>query len=57
VAQPDENDRKVIEELVRDYCCYFGRDPEAILSGEFRKLFPLRLRPYGNLYAYQGIGL
>ena len=52
VAQPDENDRKVIEELVRDYCSYFGKDPEAILSGEFRKLFPLHLRPYGNLYAY-----
>ena len=52
VAEPDGNDRKVIEELVRDYCCYFGKDPEPILSGEFCKLFPLHLRPYGNLYAY-----
>jgi glutamate synthase domain-containing protein 3 len=52
VAEPDENDRKVIEELVRDYCRHFEKDPEAILSGEFGKLFPLYLRPYGRLYAY-----
>lgn len=51
-AELDEADRHTVEALSRDYVSYFGGDLEALLAGPFTRLFPLYLRPYGNLYAY-----
>ena len=51
-AELEEADWQQVEALVRQYVAYFGGDPQTILAGPFTKLFPLSLRPYGNLYAY-----
>ena len=52
VAEPSENDYLTLKELVGEFACHFGYDPERILKHKFVKLFPLCLRPYGRLYAY-----
>ncbi len=51
-APLDDKDRAVLEKLIAEFAAHFGHDPKAILSGEFTKLFPRFLRPYGKLYAY-----
>ncbi|MCL6430528.1 MAG: hypothetical protein K6V36_06645 [Anaerolineae bacterium] len=51
-AELEEEDRVLVERLVYDFAGHFGGDPQAILRAPFVKLFPLYLRPYGNLYAY-----
>jgi glutamate synthase domain-containing protein 3 len=52
VAELDENDYLILKELVGDFAYHFGYDSEEILKYKFTKLFPLYLRPYGQLYAY-----
>jgi glutamate synthase domain-containing protein 3 len=52
VAALTEEDRVVLEDAVQRYCSQFDASGEEILSGDFVKLFPLYLRPYGRLYAY-----
>jgi glutamate synthase domain-containing protein 3 len=51
VADLDDDDRATLEGLVGEYCRHFDRDESDILGGEFKKLFPLYLRPYGRLYS------
>lgn len=51
-APLDEADWQRVEGLVHEYAAHFGGDVQQILAGPFIKLFPLYLRPYGNLYAY-----
>ncbi len=50
----DEDDLKMLEKYVTEYCLTFGMEKEKnkILSGPFLKLSPFSLRPYGRLYAY-----
>jgi glutamate synthase domain-containing protein 3 len=52
VADLDADDRATLEGLVSEFCRHFGQDEKAILGGQFTKLFPLYLRPYGRLYTY-----
>ena len=52
VAELNENDYLVLKELVGEFANYFAYDGEEILKYKFTKLFPLYLRPYGQLYAY-----
>ena len=52
VAEPDEADYSIIGKFVGEFASHFGYDAEEILKRKFTKLFPLRLRPYGRLYAY-----
>ncbi len=52
VTEPDAADREIIEYAVRKYVAKFGGDTKEILSGQFSKLYPKSLRPYGRLYAY-----
>jgi glutamate synthase domain-containing protein 3 len=52
VAELQDADWAVVRELVAEFTGHFGGDAEAILAGPFQKLYPLSLRPYGNLYAY-----
>ncbi len=51
-APLDDRGRAVLEKLVVEFAEHFGNDARSILSGEFTKLFPRWLRPYGKLYAY-----
>ena len=48
----DEEDKKRLAGLVREYCDHFGRDYDQVMSEQFVKLTPKSHRPYGNLYAH-----
>lgn len=52
VRELEEDDWAVVRPLVEEYGAHFGRDVGDILRGQFVKLLPLSLRPYGRLYAY-----
>jgi len=52
VAELDENDQRVVRQLVGEFAGHFGGKAEEILGHHFWKLFPRWLRPYGRLYAY-----
>ncbi len=52
VAELDEKDYSILEQLVNKFAAYFDYKAKAILSRQFVKLFPRWLRPYGRLYAY-----
>ncbi|MBI4318080.1 MAG: hypothetical protein HY675_06295 [Chloroflexi bacterium] len=52
VVELKDDDRTTLSRLVGEYASHFGRDAEEILAGDFIKLVPLSLRPYGRLYAY-----
>jgi len=52
ISQPNRTDRAILSELVTQFAGHFGFDAEEILVGQFVKLFPLYLRPYGRLYTY-----
>ena len=51
-SEPDEEDIKLLQQLVGKYATYFGADTGEIMQREFIKLTPRYLRPYGRLYAY-----
>jgi len=48
----EDDDRKVLKQLVGEFASHFGYDADEILKHKFIKLFPRWLRPYGRLYAY-----
>ncbi|MBI2952708.1 MAG: hypothetical protein HYY30_00205 [Chloroflexi bacterium] len=48
----EEQDRRILGDLVGEFASHFGYDAGHILAGKFTKLVPLSLRPYGRLYAY-----
>jgi len=52
VADLEEEDRQVLQQLVGEFASHFSYEPEEILNHKFIKLFPRCLRPYGRLYAY-----
>ena len=52
VAEPDDEDNRILRKHVAEFAAHFGYDAEQILKHRFTKLFPLWLRPYGRLYAY-----
>ena len=52
IAQLDEQDCTVLEQLVGEFASHFGYDAAEILRQSFIKLYPRWLRPYGRLYAY-----
>lgn len=47
-----EDDDKLLQRLVDEFCSYFPETKLQYNSDEFRKLIPLSHRPYGRLYAY-----
>ena len=47
-----KRDLQTIEDLVKEYCSYFGADPKTILTGKFKKILPLSKRPYEKLYSH-----
>jgi len=52
VLELDDEDKKVLKEVLTDYCSDLGLKLEDIMSKGFKKLVPVSARPYGNLYAY-----
>lgn len=48
----DDEDQKVLKDALTDYCKDLGLKLEEVMSKPFKKLAPVSLRPYGNLYAY-----
>ena len=52
VRDLDDADWAVLRPLLATYAAHFDVPLDTILSGRFRKLLPLSLRPYGRLYAY-----
>ncbi|MDO8427107.1 MAG: hypothetical protein Q7T24_06305 [Deltaproteobacteria bacterium] len=48
----DEEDEKVLKESLTEYCKDLDLKLEEIMKVGFKKLVPVSLRPYGNLYAY-----
>lgn len=52
VLDLDDDDKKVLKETLTDYCKDLGLNYDEIMKKEFKKLMPVSLRPYGNLYAY-----
>jgi glutamate synthase domain-containing protein 3 len=52
IAELDEKDHAILNQLVGEFSAHFGYDTESIMNRKFIKLFPRYLRPYGRLYAY-----
>ena len=48
----DDDDTKVLKTALAEYCDDLGLDIKEVMSKKFKKLVPVSLRPYGNLYAY-----
>lgn len=51
VPMTDE-DYERLSVLVKQFCDYFGKDYDEIMSKPINKLIPWNTRPYGKLYAY-----
>ncbi len=52
IMEIDEEDLKALKEALTPYCADFGLKLEDVMKKGFKKLLPVSLRPYGNLYAY-----
>ncbi|HUS80395.1 MAG TPA: hypothetical protein VM283_03945 [Armatimonadota bacterium] len=52
LTQPDDDDWRLLAELIEEHCAAFDLDPSKYSRGEFVKLYPFSARPYGKLYAY-----
>jgi glutamate synthase domain-containing protein 3 len=52
VIESTEEDYKILEPLVEEFCNHFDLEADRILETKFNKLIPVSSRPYGNLYAY-----
>jgi glutamate synthase domain-containing protein 3 len=50
VTVPDEDDIRLLRNLVGEYCRYFGSNMDDIMAQGFSKLVPISKRPYGKLY-------
>jgi len=49
----DEDDEKLLDTYIKEFCEDTGHDYESARNGEkFTKLYPKSSRPYGRLYAY-----
>lgn len=52
VMDLDADDRRLLHDLVNEFCGHFGFDVDEIMSREFTKIIPVSHRPYGRIYAY-----
>jgi len=46
----DDNDKKLMDKYLKEYCADFGLDYEEVLKGTWTKLYPKSSRPYGRMY-------
>ena len=52
VINVNNSDLTLIQSLVKEFCGYFNKDFDEIMSRNFLKIVPFSHRPYGNVYAY-----
>jgi len=52
ILELDENDEKIFEKYLKEFCEDVGYDYDEVRSEKFVKLYPKSSRPYGRLYAY-----
>ncbi|MCD6359839.1 MAG: hypothetical protein J7M38_03175, partial [Armatimonadetes bacterium] len=52
LAEPDDDDWRLISGLIAEYCAEFDAAPDKFRRDEFTKLYPYSTRPYGKLYSY-----
>lgn len=52
ILDPGDDDMKVIKGCLSEYCNDVGLKLDEVMAKGFKKLVPVSLRPYGNLYAY-----
>ncbi|MBI5287251.1 MAG: hypothetical protein HY878_06650, partial [Deltaproteobacteria bacterium] len=52
ITDPTDEDMTLLKGYLEGYCKDFGLGVEKVMARGFRKLIPITLRPYGNLYAY-----
>jgi glutamate synthase domain-containing protein 3 len=48
----DDKDRALLDQVIGEYCRFFGGSKEEVLKASFVKLMPMSSRPYGKIYAY-----
>lgn len=52
ISAAGKRDLRIIANLVREYCDYFGFDYDAIMDEQFYRITPLSKRPYEKLYSH-----
>jgi glutamate synthase domain-containing protein 3 len=52
IMEPEEEDMRLLEKTLSEYCSDFGLDVADVMKESFLKIIPVSHRPYGNLYAY-----
>jgi glutamate synthase domain-containing protein 3 len=52
VSELNDEDKKKLSALIKEYCNDLGFNYNEIMSEKFVKLYPKSSRPYGKLYAY-----
>lgn len=52
ILDPDDEDTAVLKEYLGDFCKDLNLKLDEVMKKGFKKLLPVSLRPYGNLYAY-----
>ncbi len=52
ILDPDDEDAAVLKEYLGDFCKDMNLKLDDVMKKGFKKLLPVSLRPYGNLYAY-----
>ncbi len=52
IVKFDNEDRRLLRDLLADFCSHFGYKVSKILDSHFTKIIPVSYRPYGQLYAY-----
>jgi glutamate synthase domain-containing protein 3 len=50
IAETDDNDNRLIKDLINEYCGYFGVNSKSIDNLKFTKVVPISHRPYGKMY-------
>jgi glutamate synthase domain-containing protein 3 len=46
----DASDKTLIQDLINEFCSYFGGDSDALAGSKFAKVVPISHRPYGKMY-------
>lgn len=52
LAEPDDDDWRLVSLLIAEHCAAFDLDPARFERSDFVKLYPHSARPYGKLYSY-----
>lgn len=54
IVEMDEEDEKLLEKYVKEFCSHFGLEPGEILSSDFTKVAPLSHKPFAAFYSDSG---